>query len=80
MTYILPMSFLAIDCLLLFIALIWIYQSLKHDKHVMGNEKFMLLHAVLLLVVVGSGVYTSISFGHMRAMINSGNADKTTIN
>ena len=45
---------------------------LKQDKHVMGNEKFMLLHAILLLVVFGSGIYTAISFGTVRAAINSG--------
>ena len=70
--YVLPLGFLGVDCVLLFVALVWIYQSLKHDKHVMGNEKFMLLHAILLLVVFGSGIYTAISFGTVRAAINSG--------
>lgn len=60
--YILPNLYILIDCLLLFIALIWICRSLKHDKHVMGNEKYMVLHSSLLVLTLGSQVYLAYSY------------------
>ena len=60
--FVLPNAFIFIDCTLLLIALVWIFKSLKHDKHVMGNEKYMLLHTFLLTLLFGSQLYTAITF------------------
>jgi hypothetical protein len=54
---ILPNVYLCIDCALLLAALIWICRSLKHDKHMMGNEKYMGVHTFLLLITFTSQVY-----------------------
>jgi hypothetical protein len=53
----LPNIFLGADCILLGIGLVWIFKSLRHDKQVMGNEKFMLLHSVLLSLTLGSQIF-----------------------
>jgi hypothetical protein len=42
---------------LLFIGLVWICKSLRHDEHVMGNEKFMAIHSILLVIVLISNFY-----------------------
>jgi hypothetical protein len=49
-----PGVFLLVDCILLFVALVWICHSLKHDPEVMGNERWMAAHSVLLVLVLGS--------------------------
>jgi hypothetical protein len=54
LTEIAPNIFICIDCILLFVALVWIYHSLKHDKQVMGNEKWMGMHTFLLLINLGT--------------------------
>jgi C4-dicarboxylate transporter len=54
---ILPNVYLLIDCTLLLVALIWICRSLKHDKHMMGNEKYMGVHTILLLITFASQAY-----------------------
>ena len=51
--------FLLIDCVLLLVGLVWICHSLKHDKEVMGNEKWMLIHNILLFTALGAWIYSS---------------------
>jgi hypothetical protein len=58
-TYI-PTLFLTADCVLLLIGLVWICHSLKHDPQVMGNEKWMCLHTILLIITLGAFIYYSI--------------------
>jgi hypothetical protein len=53
-----PGVFLLSFCILLFVSLVWICNSLKQDKHLMGNEKWMAAHLVLLSMVLGSYIYT----------------------
>jgi hypothetical protein len=57
---IIPGVFLFGFCILLFVSLVWICNSLKHDKHLMGNEKWMAVHLVLLTMVFGSYINTFI--------------------
>ena len=52
--YYLPNILMFIFCTLLLVSLIWICRSLKHDKHMMGNEKFMAIHLGFLLITVAS--------------------------
>ena len=54
---IIPTVFLLVFCVLLLVALVWICHSLKHDKHLMGNEKWMGAHTVLLTGVLGSYIW-----------------------
>jgi hypothetical protein len=49
-----PCFFLLIDCILLLIGIIWICNSLRYDKQVMGNEKWMAVHTALLSITLGS--------------------------
>jgi hypothetical protein len=55
-----PTLFLTADCVLLLIGLVWICNSLKHDPQVMGNEKWMCLHTILLSITLGAWIYYSI--------------------
>jgi hypothetical protein len=54
---ILPGVFLLVDCILLFVALVWICHSLRHDPQVMGNERWMAAHLVLLILMLGSYIW-----------------------
>ena len=57
-TYVnIPSLFLTADCVLLLISLVWICKSLKHDPQVMGNEKWMCLHTILLIITLGAWIY-----------------------
>jgi hypothetical protein len=49
-------AFLLLDCVLLIVALVWICHSLKNDPEVMGNEKWMAAHAILLFLTLGSSI------------------------
>ena len=60
---ILPGVFLSVEIILLFVALVWICHSLKHDPHVMGNGKWMATHSVLLVLVLGSYIWLTFFFG-----------------
>jgi hypothetical protein len=44
-------------CILLLVALFWVCHSLRYDKHLMGNEKWMGVHFVLLTMVLGSYIW-----------------------
>jgi hypothetical protein len=46
------------------VALVWICHSLKHDPQVMGNEKWMAVHTVLLILVLGSYIWFSFFSGN----------------
>jgi uncharacterized membrane protein YwzB len=62
---IIPGVFLLAFCILLLIALVWVCHSLRHDKHLMGNEKWMAAHLVLLTIMLGSYIsafFFAISF------------------
>jgi hypothetical protein len=60
-TYVfIPTMFLIADCVLLLIGLVWICKSLKHDPQVMGNEKWMCLHTILLIITIGAWNYYSV--------------------
>jgi hypothetical protein len=52
-----PTIFLTADCVLLVIGLVWICRSLKHDPQVMGNEKWMCIHTILLIITLGAWIY-----------------------
>jgi hypothetical protein len=52
-----PSFFLTADCALLVIGLVWICHSLKHDPKVMGNEKWMAVHTILLILTLGAWTY-----------------------
>jgi hypothetical protein len=54
---IIPGVFLLAFCILLMVALLWVCHSLRHDKHLMGNEKWMAVHLVLLTLVLGSYIW-----------------------
>jgi hypothetical protein len=54
---IIPCFNLVVFCILLLTALAWICHSLRHDPHVMGNEKYMAAHLVLLTMVLVSYIY-----------------------
>jgi hypothetical protein len=56
---IIPGVFLLGFCILLFVSLVWICNSLKHDKHLMGNEKWMAVHFVLLTIILGSYIWAT---------------------
>jgi magnesium-transporting ATPase (P-type) len=51
--------FLVAFCILLLVALLWVYHSLRHDEQLMGNEKWMAAHLVLLTLVLGSFIYSN---------------------
>jgi hypothetical protein len=55
---IIPGVFLLAFCILLLVALLWVLHSLKNDKHLMGNEKWMAVHLVFLTLVLGSYIWT----------------------
>jgi hypothetical protein len=54
---IIPAMFLFGCCILLLVALVWICHSLRHDPQLMGNERWMAVHAILLIMVLGSYIY-----------------------
>jgi predicted membrane channel-forming protein YqfA (hemolysin III family) len=54
---IIPSVFLLAFCILLLVSLVWICNSLKHDEQLMGNEKWMAAHLVLLTMVLGSYIW-----------------------
>jgi hypothetical protein len=56
------MVLLGIDVILMLFALAWICHSLKNDKKVMGNEKYMAIHTTLLLILFGSGLLSIDSY------------------
>jgi hypothetical protein len=63
----LPLTFLFADVVLLIIALVWICKSLRHDKQVMGNEKWMALHILMLSAVgVSEGMCASLYWNNSR--------------
>jgi hypothetical protein len=71
-----------IDVILMLFSLAWICHSLKDDKKVMGNEKYMAIHTTLLLILLGSGILATESYNIMRRAfngldINSLNRDST---
>jgi hypothetical protein len=72
-----PNVFLGLDCLLLSIGLVWIYYSLRHDKSVMGNEKFMVLHTFLLVIVMASQICLQWATGNYTD--NGGKKPKKTL-
>jgi len=74
--FVLPNFIMFVECLLLLIALVWIFKSLKHDKHVMGNEKWMLLHTILLILTFGSQLYTGYTYQELRNAIKSGDPSR----
>ena len=49
-----PGLFLLIDCVLLFLSVVWIFHSLRFDKQAMGNEKWMAIHTILLTITLAS--------------------------
>jgi hypothetical protein len=55
--FIIPSVFMLSYCILLLVALLWVLYSLKHDKHLIGNEKWMGLHFILLTLVLGSYIW-----------------------
>jgi hypothetical protein len=55
---IMPGVLLLSYCILQLVALVWICRSLKHDPKVMGNEKWMGAHSVLLVMILGSYIYS----------------------
>jgi hypothetical protein len=59
---IIPTFFLTADCVLLLIALVWLWRSLNHDPKVMGNEKWMCLHTILLITTLVAWIYFVIDF------------------
>jgi hypothetical protein len=62
LTYqIIPGVLLLSFCILLLVALLWVCHSLRHDKQLMGNEKWMAVHLVLLTLMLGSYIYASFS-------------------
>ena len=62
-TYVfIPTMFLIAECVLLLIGLVWICKSLKHEPQVMGNEKWMCLHTILLIITLGAWIYFSNTF------------------
>lgn len=55
-----PAGFLLTDCVLLTIGLVWICHSLKHEPHLLGNEKWMCVHTSLLIITLGSYLFYTI--------------------
>ena len=49
--------FLLAYCVLLLVAIVWICNSLKHEPQVMGNERWMAAHSVLLFLTLGSYIW-----------------------
>jgi heme A synthase len=64
-----PSIFLLGFCILLFVALVWICHSLKNDEHLMGNEKWMAVHLVLLTMVLGSYIWLFFANGNAAYMV-----------
>jgi hypothetical protein len=60
-TYYIPSAFLLLDCILLTVGLAWICHSLKHEPQVMGNEKWMAVHSLLIFLLFGSQTYAILS-------------------
>jgi CDP-diglyceride synthetase len=60
---VMPGIFLFVDCIFLLVALVWICYSLKNDPEVMGNEKWMGLHSVLLVLMLGSYLWVRYFIG-----------------
>ena len=55
-----PNTFLLADCVLLLIGLVWICHSLRYDRQVMGNEKWMAIHTGLLILTLGANIYNTV--------------------
>jgi thiosulfate reductase cytochrome b subunit len=53
-TGIMPVIFLALDCLVLLVGLAWICKNLKKDKEFRGNTKWMTAHFILLVLTLVS--------------------------
>jgi len=51
---------IASDFGLMLVGLVWICHSLRFDRHVMGNEKWMAILTGLLLLVLGANIYNSV--------------------
>jgi hypothetical protein len=74
---IIPGVFILSFCTLLLVALLWVLHSLRHDKHLMGNEKWMAAHFVLLTILLGSYIWfiffagTSYTSRKIYAVINT---------
>ena len=64
------MILLGIDVILMLFSLAWICHSLKDDKKVMGNEKYMAIHTILLLILLSSGILATDSYMIMRNAFN----------
>jgi hypothetical protein len=54
-----PNTFLIVYCTLLLIALVWICHSLRYDPHMMGNEKWMAAHSILLMFILVAYIYNA---------------------
>jgi hypothetical protein len=66
-----PTFFFTADCVLLLIGLVWICKSLKHEPQVMGNEKWMCLHTILLIITLGAFIYYAfVHFSLLSTQIN----------
>jgi hypothetical protein len=60
-----PSLFISSFCVILLVALIWIFHTFRHDKNLMGNERWMALHSFLLVLILVSFIwYTFISSSH----------------
>jgi hypothetical protein len=66
--YYIPTFFLTADCVLLLIGLVWICHSLKDDPEVMGNEKWMCMHTILLIITLGAWIYYTFSFDNLLSV------------
>jgi hypothetical protein len=58
----LPGMFLLMYCILLLVALVWICRSLKNDPEVMGNERWMAIHSILLILTLVAYIWVNLLF------------------
>jgi hypothetical protein len=56
-TYYIPSVFLLIDCIVLIIGMAVICAKFKHNYHVMGDARWMSVHAALMIINLGNFVY-----------------------
>ena len=68
---IIPGVFLLSFCILLLVALLWVLHSLRHDKHLLGNEKWMAVHFVLLTLVLGSYIWVFFATTYTASKISA---------
>jgi len=59
--YILPTTFLLVDCIILFAALVWICHRLRLNQNARSNDKWMAVHFSILVVTLVSYIATLIS-------------------